>query len=190
MDNTDFVASPVPRHEDVFVKYPDGAVGTFRLRELGGFDLGKCVEDWTKLISRVRPGVDMDQALAAMHYDALQCVLRTAEPLDDNAKRRGIRVVQDDRSTVRLADAFLRLNVFNPEARERLGKLKSSMIDLLMTMVEHAIDTSPSAKPTTPSTSSSGSATPSPTPVESPCTLSAESSIGPAPVVTETAPRR
>jgi hypothetical protein len=163
------VSSPIASHVDVVVQLPDNTSGAFRVRQITPFDYsangGECGEAFGRLLGRFSGIRDITQFSVGAHGDAIACVIATAEPLDDNARRYGVRGVREIASLRRLSLAFLDLNVFAPEALRDTGKFVQAMTDRLLKLAGSRSDGTPSSSSPT---NSSGSDTPPSSPTESP----------------------
>jgi hypothetical protein len=167
------VSSPIASHVDVVVQLPDNTSGTFRVRQITPWDYsaggGACGEAFGRLLGRFSGVRDITQLSVGAQGDALACVIATAEPLDDNARRHGVRGVREIASLRRLSLAFLDLNVFAPEALRDTGKFVQAMTDRLVKLAG-----STGATSSTSPTNSSATATPPSSPTESPSSGSPE----------------
>lgn len=166
--NASGAAAPmVPSHIDVTVQLPGDRSGVFRVRQLTPFDFASCAEPYSVMVGRINAGGTFGEIGAACFVHALLCVAATAEPLDDEARRAGVKGVVDPASLRRLALAFIELNLTRPGALREMGKFLGGFTELLKRAFGGNGELS-----STPSTSSSATATPSTPPSESPLSIS------------------
>lgn len=187
MDNTNSVASPVPRSEVVGIKLPSGAVATYRVSSLRLADVMAFSEEFTNLVRVIESGNGCKplEREVKVWLAASKLALSTAVPLDDEA--RGARFDQLETEDLEpIVTAYIRLNLYSEDPQASPFARALNAMNKSMTKLGKRGVLGESSKP---STSSSGSATHSPTQEASPSAPSPESSIGPAPVATDTAPR-
>lgn len=163
------VSSPIASHVDVVVQLPDNTSGAFRVRQITPWDYsadnGRVGEAFGRMFNRCVIGGEFAEFTSPVYGDALICLVPTAEPLDDNARRFGVRGVRDLASMRRLALAFMEINLFDPEFAKEMGKFMTSLLAMMRRKVaERGLTDASSSSPT----NSSGSATPPSSPTESP----------------------